>query len=1639
MTPTGPNCCSKCPNGVNCRGATSTKDRYLETLSIENKYYRFSDTSYEIYPCGKYHNFDEHCGGGSNFYGEKSCKHHSTGPLCRLCEDNYFHASREGKCVLCGKKSVLISTIPIIIFGFLLLCLTILYRYDKRCAVAVQRLREWTAKNWAMVTWYIIAGRILVLQFQVVAKFSYMQDVYWPPPFKYLISFLDLVFLDITSWMPGTECVGVNHYRILLFYTLGPFSIFLLLVLGMTWRDLQRHAKEVATSKNEEIEQNGEKEDNRHRNYRNEQKSIISRTFVEASDIFLELLNFVHALICVRIFQTIDCVTFDGGSNGKITVLRIDYQVSCDSDEHARYTAYTYTAVAVYCVIIPIMMLVRKYHQIQPESRATIITMPMKSIYWYFDLVDLMYRLFMTGLLLVLFKSVELRLVACVYISTFQQMLVSYLRPYCNASHNKIAVGGQLIVTLTIMSAYILDWATGHQRIIIGYFLFSSNIFIVVIALYAQRANKIADTVTALMRHEPVDRRLFKELWDGKNKQVLAYFILQSAEACLEFVENNFYPDFFWHYLCNVLLTLEGGEGYVCDHQVPAGTHWLTMIDKIIERRLKEKCREDAKHFDTVAEGILLKRGAVNRAWKKRYVALGELPDGYGFHMFYFTSKDNAASFFRGDVHAKARGGITIGSNIRRMTTKEDDLIFELDDYSGQKVRTWVFKAISRGEFTSYVEVLQSILQKNSTLYRNSSLKLNIRLDFLAFRAHVEAIFGLLLPLSAISSVFDALYRENISERSSSKSEDVKKRSSSLTHDSSIYDEEFAESGGAPPIVISDDLKAQEGMRMMTNPIIWRRLSEYCATNNLMPRDMYLVLDKDGNGSIDIHELASGLDRLAILTEEEKVLCGFTEQARDSLTQFSSSRARSASESYRMKEELQYHEFIAKLESFKERQPSSINTAKFRKAVNTIQAEYRSRSLFYGGDRFSDFTNQSSVDEMSILNDSRSSVISFSSYSSQCNCENFKLDMQSSSHRMCVCGFPREDHSEAALMKAGFSRRLNRREQIPSDISTEENTLTDIPNEGPLQYASITKRGALDESHDGLDNSSLSKNNELIQTFQYNRSSSLNEDVFMNENPMLRVVSSEDDEVVISEKPMRRMVSSTDNDIVFNENPIQRALSSLNHAVVVNVNSMQEHEDATATSPQETVKIETKEGAINSEENDCKQSVETPEAKAVNTIQAEYRLRSLFYGGDRFSDFTNQSSVDGMSVLNDSRSSVINSLEPQDSGLVRLSRMRSFRQRITKKASLLPEFSVCEALNLFDAGTPFGDDAHVPVDMQVANDIQFSSWTRVNESEEEKFIYRSQIEIAMKLLKEKLKYEIHALPPLFAVIQTRGSEAHRLIIEAQKEASDTAMLKEPKAAFELRELNVCLKKRGATQPLPRARISRLLEGFNFGQEFRRMIDERTIPQLMYSLGQAHIDLFRRALLEYVPLAKLKGDKKSKDGRSDSDRHSIPRVDVELLVGPVKSIQRIALKIKRYREHRDKSYPYSQYVLDILRATFICRTTNNLLEAFSYLRSSPVFKIVRFNNNIADGKAPYNLHLNCYFWPKACAEPINVEILFFVKTVHNLQHRQRLAKDLRRIRGVHDVKRLDVEKHTVVDLTQDAKEAVVAVMSSILGN
>ena len=165
-TSTGPDCCVKCKNGLICGSSTETKDRYLETLIVEEKFYRFTDTSIEVYRCSKYHRYADNCGGG-NSYGDASCLYNSMGPLCRLCEPNHFHGSEAGRCIECKEKAVLISTIPVIVIGGVIFISLLLYRYLEACSRMVNNFWELVQSKWTHVSWWVVSLRILVLQFQV--------------------------------------------------------------------------------------------------------------------------------------------------------------------------------------------------------------------------------------------------------------------------------------------------------------------------------------------------------------------------------------------------------------------------------------------------------------------------------------------------------------------------------------------------------------------------------------------------------------------------------------------------------------------------------------------------------------------------------------------------------------------------------------------------------------------------------------------------------------------------------------------------------------------------------------------------------------------------------------------------------------------------------------------------------------------------------------------------------------------------------------------------------------------------------------------------------------------------------------------------------------------------------------------------------------------------------------------------------------------------------------------------------------------------------------------------------------------------------------------------------------------------------
>jgi hypothetical protein len=286
----------------------------------------------------------------------------------------------------------------------------------------------------------------------------------------------------------------------------------------------------------------------------------------------------------------------------------------------------------------------------------------------------------------------------------------------------------------------------------------------------------------------------------------------------------------------------------------------------------------------------------------------------------------------------------------------------------------------------------------------------------------------------------------------------------------------------------------------------------------------------------------------------------------------------------------------------------------------------------------------------------------------------------------------------------------------------------------------------------------------------------------------------------------------------------------------------------------------------------------------------------------------------------------------------------------------------------------------------------------------------------MEMLKEKLKRRV-AVPSLFAIIQSRGGECHRRILKLQKqEAARTLSGSRQRArSKEIKEL--CIEKpkdKGILlQELAQSVAPILLDRLPIGPDFERQIDEETIPLQMCLQAKLYLGLFKKALIYSVPRASGwyigKDTNGGKDPAAKAGQRASARstnAQIELKVAPVKKQHRIAVKVAEYRDEKgDGGYPYSQFVTDILRASFICTSPKDMLEAYKGLHSSGAFKLIRLKNKIAEDKAPFNMHLNALFFPRSCTSPMIVEIQMYFRRVYKLQHQQHLAYELRRASGV----------------------------------
>ena len=160
--------CDKCSDAVDCE--SSAAHRFLGSLNVKQGWHRFSNSSTEVYDCSLYHRYHAHCDGGP-LPGDTSCRDHSEGPLCGLCEDGYFHPGGDKSCEKCGGASIAQTLVPILVVIFVGTAGLVAWRV-KFFSRMRMRIEDWSREHSVNLDWILIGGRIVFFDYQIITKFS---------------------------------------------------------------------------------------------------------------------------------------------------------------------------------------------------------------------------------------------------------------------------------------------------------------------------------------------------------------------------------------------------------------------------------------------------------------------------------------------------------------------------------------------------------------------------------------------------------------------------------------------------------------------------------------------------------------------------------------------------------------------------------------------------------------------------------------------------------------------------------------------------------------------------------------------------------------------------------------------------------------------------------------------------------------------------------------------------------------------------------------------------------------------------------------------------------------------------------------------------------------------------------------------------------------------------------------------------------------------------------------------------------------------------------------------------------------------------------------------------------------------------
>ena len=309
----------------------------ITTLHLEPGFWRSSVNSEEVLPCLS----EDHCIGGPEL--SQLCAPGYTGPLCAVCETSYaaVGSGADLKCEECtGSATATIaagSSVFAIVVGIFVFRLfrskgSVVDAIEKgaddfeRASELRGRISEKLSLVSDMVEKYQPPAKIFLSYYQIVCGLSFAYDLRFPALFtKFKNAVSTVVNLDFISFMPIGCMTETNFHHSLVGYTLGPLLVFALMlaVYGSN---------------------------------KNKNPALANRVF----SYFLALTFLVLPSVSIKIFSTFACRIFDG-DYGRF--LKVDYNIDCDGDEHAFYEAYAMIMALVFPIGVPLMYFVLLYRR----------------------------------------------------------------------------------------------------------------------------------------------------------------------------------------------------------------------------------------------------------------------------------------------------------------------------------------------------------------------------------------------------------------------------------------------------------------------------------------------------------------------------------------------------------------------------------------------------------------------------------------------------------------------------------------------------------------------------------------------------------------------------------------------------------------------------------------------------------------------------------------------------------------------------------------------------------------------------------------------------------------------------------------------------------------------------------------------------------------------------------------------------------------------------------------------------------------------------------------------------------------------------------------------------------------------------